>query len=179
LRGNQRGLVMDYDADHRERDYSAEEHYSTQGPEVGFGADAYEQLKVLEERRKLAVAERRKYEALRVCLILKKALVEAKSELAATKLATVEAQRDRAREYRLACRDRRRALKLRKKLLEKVHDFAAEAQTEHEKRVYLEEAVLLDPQAADYLKCPECGKRMEYDDRRGRHCPRCGHEVSQ
>ncbi len=175
------GLVMDYDSGN-------DIEYSTEEPSVGFAADAYEQIKVLRERRKLVAAEQRKYESLRTCLELKKQLLEAKTKLASINLAKAEAERDCAQTLRLARKDRRRELRLRKNLVEvkeqtalqmqslvnNLHDAVAEAQTEREKTMYLEHAVLLDAQTAEFLACPKCGTHMEYDDiSSGRICPVC------
>lgn len=170
---------MDYD----ER---SEPGRSEWGPDVSLAADAYEQLRVLQARRKLSAAEAQKYEKLRACLEAKKALVVEKTKLATVELAKAEAERDRARELRLSRRDRRRLLQLRKQVAEVKEQAAiqirglvkdlgnayAEAQSEQEKRVYLEQAELLDPQDAEFLACPKCGKRMEYEGD-GRSCPYC------
>jgi hypothetical protein len=163
-------------------------------PETDFSSDAFEQTQLLRERRRLAVAERKKFDSKQSCLQLQIHLAQIKLEIEETRRAKAEAKRDLAREERLAAESRNRESEFRikeaetreqaaiqmQRLVDKLGEAEAAAQSEYEKRMYLEEAELLDPQTADFLSCPECRARMILDNESpGRICPECGHRPAR
>src|SRR5437868_4607431 len=79
-----------------------------------FGADTFERLKLTQAARRLAQAQKAKYDSKRGCLALELRLAEVKRQEAHENRLAAEAGRDRAREEKLKMKEERKLLELRR-----------------------------------------------------------------
>jgi len=169
------------------------------GPMVSsFSADTFEKLELTREARRLATAERKKFEKQAPVLDRKIELQKLKLATATQERLAAEAQRDRTREARLLVREKRRRLRDRRLVAEAeeraeetkklaalgmvdaaktIHGLESQVQDEYNRRVLAELAGTIDEEMGDLFPlCDHCGKRMNRQSASDEHftCPECG-----
>jgi len=169
-----------------------------------FGADTYEQLKLRQESRKLAVSRRKMYDSQRPCLELRLKILQEERKVAEEMRLKAEAEREQVkeqrrlvREVRKAARDRRREKELELKLQEtklqafetvqRTHqgfdEFQDLLQDEENKRAaaQIREGLdeLIDPEVGEFRVCPSCREYMGQGEHGGMVCSSCGHRIGE
>jgi NADH pyrophosphatase NudC (nudix superfamily) len=162
-----------------------------------LGADAFEQIQLLRERRRLHASRQMTLADLRPCLELKRDIARLNLETAGEDRKRAEAELERARELRALENDRHRvavaeeraadaereAQMVKQQATKEIRHLAGyvavledAARDADNKRTLAELRGQIDEHNAEFLTCPECGERMgEPEHGSGKLCPQCNH----
>lgn len=184
-----------------EPDYYADSNGPDYRPGTAeFGADTFERLKLTQAARRLAQAQKAKYDSKRECLVLELQLAEVKRQEAHENRLTAEAGRDRTREEKLKLREKRKLLRDRRRLLELrqvieenkiqtaeqyrravalIAELEQTATDEQQKRLLLEIKIQVDEEQRELRICPKCYAESSYErDAGAMVCSSCGYQKS-